>query len=197
MTMATRVIIVAVAAMLAAFPARAATTIYAASVYSQSGVTSATNALFTPDGAAALIAPGGDLVLQYNNPLTGQGLAAALLPLASSPAFNVLAVSIGEVIAGVATFSGEFVLVDMGAGGVLNADLSALCTTVSATGCSLVKFRNAGSINAPGAFLDAVSGVTTVPEPGAWALLMLGFAGIGWRLKQRRKPLFRSGAAFA
>jgi hypothetical protein len=163
MTMATRIIIVALAAMLAAFPARAATTIYAASVYSQNGVTNAGNALFTPNGGAALIAPGGDLVLQFGNPLTGGSIAAALLPLATSPAFNILAVSIGEVIGGVATFSGEFVLVDMGAGGALNADLSALCSSVSATGCSLLKFRNAGSINAPGAFLDGVSGVSNAP----------------------------------
>ncbi|MGD9801620.1 MAG: hypothetical protein AB7V02_13590, partial [Parvularculaceae bacterium] len=134
MTMATRIIIVALAAMLAAFPARAATTIYAASVYSESGVTNANNALFSADGSAALIAPGGDLVLQFANPLTGQSIAAALLPLAASPAFNILAVSIGEVLGGVATFSGEFVLVDMGAGAALNADLSALCSSVSGTG---------------------------------------------------------------
>lgn len=203
MTMATRIVIVALAAMLAAFPARAATTVYAASVYSQSGVTNAGDALFAANGAAALIAPGGDLVLQFGNPLTGQSIAAALLPLASSPAFNILAVSIGEVIGGVATFSGEFVLVDAGAGGILNADLSVLCSSVSGTGCSLLKFRNAGSINAAGALLDGVSGVSNAPEPAAWALMMLGFAGVAWRLKKARKSvgLFglspSSAAAFA
>lgn len=189
MTMATRIVIVALAAMLAAFPARAATTVYATSVYSQSGVANANSALFAANGAAALIAPSGDLVLQFGNPLTGQSIAAALLPLASTPAFNILAVSIGEVIGGVATFSGEFVLVDMGAGGALNADLSALCSSVSATGCSLLKFRNAGSINAPGALLDGVSGVSNAPEPAVWALMMFGFAGVAWRLKKERKRL--------
>jgi len=185
--MATRIIIVVLAAMLAAFPARAATTVYAASVFSQSGVTNANNALFSADGAAALISSGGDLVLQYANPLTGQSIATNLLSLAASPAFNVLAASIGEVIGGVATFSGEFVLVDMGAGGVLNADLSALCSSVSGSGCSLLRFRNAASFNTPGALLDGVSGVSNAPEPAAWALLMLGFAGIGWRMKSIRR----------
>ncbi|MCB2113489.1 MAG: hypothetical protein R3C42_07450 [Parvularculaceae bacterium] len=202
MTMATRIIIVALAAMLAAFPARAATSVYAASVYSQSGVTSASNALFGADGAGALIASGGELVLQYANPLTGQSIAANLLPLAGSPAFNVLAVSVGEVIGGVANFSGEFVLVDMGAGGVLNADMSALCSSVSGSGCSLLRFRNAASFNAPGALLDGVSGVSNAPEPAAWALLLLGFAGVGWRLKSLRRADDRrtrniAGRAFA
>jgi hypothetical protein len=201
--MATRVAIVALAAMLAAFPARAATTVFAASVYSQTGVTNANNALFNSNGAAALIAPGGDLVLRYNLPLTGQSIAATLLPLATTPAFNILAVSIGEVIGGVATFSGEFVLLDAGAGGTLNADLSALCSTVSASGCSLLRFRNAGSINSAGALIDSVSGVSNAPEPTTWALMLLGFAGVGWRLKAARSKqmgstgLIRGSSAFA
>lgn len=203
MTMATRVAIVAFVAMLAAFPARAATTVFAASVYSQTGVTNGANALFNTNGSAALIAPGGNLVLRYNLPLTGQSIAATVLPLASSPAFNILAVSIGEVIGGVATFSGEFVLLDAGGGGTLNADLSALCSTVSATGCSLLRFRNAGSINSAGALLDGVSGVSNAPEPKAWALMLLGFGAVGWRLKAARSRLVgaqrttRGSAAFA
>lgn len=196
MTMATRVIIVALAAMLAAFPARAATTIYAASVYSQSGVTNAGDALFGANGSAALISSGGELVLQYNNLLTGGGIAAALLPLATSPAANFLAISIGEVIGSVATFSaGAIAIADLGAGGVQNLDLSALCATVSATGCSLIRIQNIAAFNTPGALIDGVSGVTNAPEPAAWALMMLGFAGVGWRLKGARKRLFGQSAA--
>lgn len=191
MTMATRVIIVALAAMLAAFPARAATTIYAASVYSQSNVTNAGNALFNPDGNAALIQAGGDLVLQYVYPLTGQNIAATLLSLPTSPAFNFLSISVGEIIGGVATFSaGSIPFVDNGAGGVFSADFSALCATVSATGCSLVRIQNLAAFGTPGALLDGVSGVSNAPEPAAWALMMLGFAGLGWRLKEAKKRGF-------
>lgn len=191
MTMATRILIVALAAMLAAFPARAATTIYAASVFSQTNVANANNALAAANGDAALIMSGGDLVLQYVHPLTGANLAATLLPLATSPAANFLAVSVGEVVAGVATFSGEFAFADFGAGGVQSFDLTSLCSTVSASGCSLVKFRNVAAFNTPGALLDSVSGVTNVPEPAVWALMMLGFAGVGWRLKEARKRVIR------
>lgn len=188
MTMATRIIIVAMAAMLAAFPARAATTIYAASVYSQTNVTNANNALFSPNGSAALILSGGELVLQYGNPLTGGSLAATLLPLSPLPAANFLAVSVGEIIGGVATFSaGSFAFADLGGGGVQNMNLTALCATISATGCSLLRIQNIAAFGTPGALLDGVSGVTNAPEPAAWALMMLGFAGIGWRLKEARK----------
>ncbi len=195
MTMATRIIIVAMAAMLAAFPARAATTIYAASVYSQTNVTNANNALFTTNGSAALILSGGELVLQYGNPLTGGGIAATLLPLSPLPAANFLSVSVGEIIGGVATFSaGSFSFADMGAGGVQNMNLTALCATVSASGCSLLRIQNIAAIGTPGALLDGVSGVTNAPEPTAWALMMLGFAGIGWRLKEVRKRTTRSSS---
>ncbi len=204
MTMATRIVIVALAAMLAAFPARAATTIYAASVLSQTNVTNANGALFAPDGNAATILSGGELVLQYVHPLTGQGFAATLLALPTSPAFNFLSISVGEIIGGVATFSaGASPFVDMGAGGVINLDLTALCATVSATGCSLVRIQNLASFGTPGALLDGVSGVTNAPEPAAWALMMLGFAGIGWRLKTARKRILNAtsrtslGSAFA
>ncbi len=182
--MAVRILIILFAAALAT-PAKAATSIFPIAVFSSNLTTNPLNALGTPDGAAALIGPGGDIVLQYGLPLSGGGLAATVLPVAG---FNVLAVSIGEVIGSVATFSGEFVIVDSGAGGALNADLTALCAGVSPTGCSLLKIRNAGSLlGSTGIQFDAVSGVTTAPEPSVWALMILGFAGTAMRLKEARR----------
>lgn len=195
MLMATRIAIVALVAMLAAFPARAAVTVFPASVYSQTNVTNANNALFATNGAAAVIGAGGELVLQYNLPLTGASLAATFLPQSTSPAFNIIAVSIGEVIGGVATFSGEFVLGD--GSGVQTADLSALCSSVSATGCSLLRLRNVFSFNSAGALLDSVSGVSNAPEPKAWALMLLGFAALGWKMKDARRKGLLGGAQFA
>jgi hypothetical protein len=195
MIMATRIAIVALVAMLAAFPARAAVTVFPASVFSQSGVTNANNALFATNGNAATIGAGGELVLQYNLPLTGASLSATFLPQSTSPAFNIIAVSIGEVIGGVATFSGEFVLGD--GSGVQTADLSALCSSVSPTGCSLLRLRNVFSFNSAGALLDGVSGVSNAPEPKAWALMLLGFAALGWKMKDARKKGLIGGPQIA
>lgn len=190
MTMAIRVLIVLMAAALSAMPARAATSIFPVSVYSSSGVTNPNDALGTANASAALIAPFGDIVLQFGMPLSGGGVAATLLPVAG---FNILAVSIGEVIGGIATFSGEFVLVDAGGGGTLNANLTTACAGVSASGCSLLRVRNAGSLlGSTGIQLDAISGVTTAPEPSVWALMILGFVGTAWRLKSARKEAGRS-----
>lgn len=187
MTMPTRIAIVLLAAFAAAFPARAATTTYASSVYSQTGVSNASAALYQPNGVGAVISSGGSLVLNFNNPLTGISIATTLLPLGASPAFNVLAVSIGEVIGGVATFTGEFVIVDSGAGGVLSLpDFSTQCSAISATGCSLLQIRNAFSFNSAGALIDSVSGVSAAPEPAAWMMMMLAFGAIAWRLKSIR-----------
>ena len=183
--MATRIAILLLATLLAAFPAKAATTTFATSVFSSVNVTDPANALGFTNGSGAVIGGGGELVLEFNNPLTGEGFAATLLDTGVVGAVNVIAVSLGEVVGGTPIFSGEFVLADMGSGGVLGGDFSGLCSGVSVSGCSLVKFRNVVSLNgSPGAILDSVSGVTNAPEPGTWALMMLGFAGLGWRMKQ-------------
>lgn len=194
MAMFARIAAILAAAAVSATPAKAATSIFPISVFSSTLTTGPGDALGTPDGAGALIAPGGDIVLHYAPTLTGGGVAATLLPIVG---FNVLAVSIGEVIGGIATFSGEFVLVDSGAGGALSANLTALCSGISPTGCSLLRVRNAGSLlGSPGVRLDSISGVTTAPEPAVWALMIVGFIGAAARLKSVRRFQQRSRGRF-
>lgn len=41
----------------------------------------------------------------------------------------------------------------------------------------------------PVAFLDGVSLTTTVPEPGVWAMMLLGFGALGVALRRRRAAL--------
>lgn len=185
----------AIALTFASFtPAKAAMTIFSASVFDQSGaVTNANAAVGRLDGVGAIVGNGGALTLQFRHPLTGSGLTIDLLPTAG---MNVLVVSVGEIIGGVATFSaGSVTLLDTGAGGPFGLDLTTLCATVSATGCSLVRLENFVAIGSPGFALDGVSGVTNAPEPSVWTLMILGFGVLAWRLKKHRTEGAIRGAA--
>lgn len=182
--------IVAIASLLAfsAQPASAATTVFAASVLGSSGfVVNAGNALGAANGASATIlrVPGGsNLILQMSQATSG--LNTVLNGTRLTAGSNVQ-IAIGSVIAGVATFSANIALPG-GFGPTYAMDLSAACASVSATGCDLVRIRVVGG-PAGGFFLDGVSGVAAAPEPAAWALMLLGFAAVAWRLKQRRTAI--------
>jgi len=177
-------------------PANAAMTIFSASVFDQSGsVANAAFATGSSNGAGAIVGDGGVLTLLFNNPLTGAGVTVDLL---ATTGVNFITVSVGEIIGGVATFSaGSVALFDSGAGGSFPLDLTALCATVSATGCSLVRFQNFVAIGSPGFVLDGVSGVTNAPEPGVWALMIIGFSLLAWRLKYRSHRDAGSNAAIS
>ncbi|OFW99135.1 MAG: hypothetical protein A3E78_15625 [Alphaproteobacteria bacterium RIFCSPHIGHO2_12_FULL_63_12] len=167
--------------------AAAATAVFATSVYGTSGsVAGASNALGAADGASATIlrvAGGSNLILQMSQATSGLNtlLSGARLTLGSN-----VQIAIGEVIGGVAVFSTNLTLPG-GFGPTYALDLSALCTTVSSTGCSLLRIRVGG---APGSgfLLDGVSGVAATPEPSTWLLMILGFGALAFRLKQRRAP---------
>jgi hypothetical protein len=166
-------------------PAAAATTVFASSVYGTAGsVLGAGSAVGPANGSLATIlrvAGGSNLILQMsqattglNTILTGQRLTAG----------SNVQIAIGEVISGIATFSGNIALPG-GFGPNYALDLSAACATVSASGCSLLRIRVNG---APGGgfFLDGVSGVASAPELSVWAMMLLGFAAVAWRLKSHR-----------
>ena len=45
-----------------------------------------------------------------------------------------------------------------------------------------------GGIANVDAIVDNISVVDAVPEPGIWAMLLLGFGAIGWQLRRRGRP---------
>ncbi|MEL6359613.1 MAG: hypothetical protein AAFR21_00905 [Pseudomonadota bacterium] len=180
MTMATRIVIIVLVALIAALPAKAASTIFSDTVFDETNVADSGNAVGLPNGSGAVVGDGGELVLQYDWPLTGAGVAVSLLP---SAGLNVLAVSIGDVIGGVATFSGEFVILDTGLGGIQTADLTSQCSAVNPAGCSLIKIRNPMTISGAGFIVDGVGAVTSAPEPAFWSMMIIAFILTGWRMK--------------
>lgn len=177
-------------AMSAAQPAAAATTVFAGSVFGSSGsVVAPGNALGSANGSSAQIlrVPGGsNLILQFSQATTG--LSTIINGQRLTGGSNVQ-IAIGEIIGGIATFSVNFAL-PAGLGSLHTLDLSAACSAISVNGCSLLRISVNG---APGSgfLLDGISGVAAAPEPAAWALMLLGFGAVAWRLKrQRATPAF-------
>jgi hypothetical protein len=67
-----------------------------------------------------------------------------------------------------------------------------LAPTVIAAGNYMFSFTGTGPRDANGnALTSVVSGnvsISPVPEPGTWALMILGFGAIGFTLRRRRRP---------
>ncbi len=185
----TRLLFTVSALILLAFasPAKAMTTEFGASIFDQTGpVINAGNALGLPDGATAIIGTGGVLTIDFGQSTSGEDITLSLL---ANGFLSFGAISIGEVIGGVAVFSAETGF-NTFAGGVLTFDLSAQCAAISTGGCSLIRIRNVFSFFSTGIALDGVSGVNANPEPGQWALMIIAFVLIAGRLKQlRRRPV--------
>ncbi len=176
---------VVVSGVLAVQPAAAATTVFAASVYSTGGtVLTPGNAVGPADGGIATVlrvAGGSQLTLQLSQAISG--LNTIINGQRLTPG-SIVQIAIGEIVGGVAMFSANSALPG-GLASLHTLDLSTACAGVSATGCSLLRFSVNG---APGSafLLDGVSGVSSAPEPRSWALMLMGFGAVAWRLKRRR-----------
>ena len=65
---------------------------------------------------------------------------------------------------------------------------SALVTFLAAGPSTTLQFQSAGIDNVD-AIVDNVLLTGAVPEPGTWAMMLLGFGGIGMAMRRRRQPL--------
>lgn len=143
------------------------------------------------NGAVARIgnaARAGEAVFAFVDALSGANLQLTAGP--GGGGSPVVFVSVGEIVGGVAVYSAETGFI--GGPGVFTLDFTAPCALISASGCSLVRVRTTGG----GPFrLDGISGVASAPEPAAWALMLMGFGGVAWRLKRTR--LAKAGLTFA
>ena len=179
-------------------PAFAAITVFGASVFSETGVSGSGDALGAGDGAGAVISNGGELVLEFSDPVFGDNI---LLTTLNSGFFNTATVAIGHVVGGVATFGANVPFIEI-TGGDFAFDLSGDCAAISAAGCSLLRISTTAAVFSPGLSFDGVSGVSGAPEPGTWALLIIGFVFVAERLKTVRQKKFnlardRGAAALA
>ena len=168
--------------------AHAGTTVYATSVFAQSGnVANAGQALGAPDALSATLTKGlfgasPVLILNFAQPLNGTAMTIA----GTATGFlSQVRVSIGDLINGVATFAAQDVVLPNNVA-VHSIDMSAACSSIlGANGsCSLLRFSVTGLV---GNF--ALNGVGGAPEPATWMLMILAFLMTAARMKQERLRL--------
>lgn len=70
-------------------------------------------------------------------------------------------------------------------GNTSNLDWQIFSGSFVATGPDTLNFTNISGGPNEGVLLDAIS-VAAVPEPATWAMMLLGFAGIGFAMRRRR-----------
>jgi hypothetical protein len=58
-----------------------------------------------------------------------------------------------------------------------------------------LRFSAIGTSNSLGGYLDDIRLVSAVPEPATWAMMLLGFGGIGFAMRRRRTTTGRVQAA--
>jgi len=103
-------------------------------------------------------------------------------PNDASPAFNV-----GGVLVGCALSAGQ--PSSTPARTLINLGTSVVATTTAPTTFEL-QFKGLG-VTAADFAVDRVYAVAAVPEPGVWAMMLLGFAAIGFSLRRRNNPEVR------
>ena len=198
----------AFAALSAAAPAGAATTLISENFNSGLGVFTATGqvGINTGNGYNSCCQTTGSAA-NMSNPFVAFGSNNQPSGTLTSPTFDFL---VGE------TYTVDFDFGELGAGteiltillgsfGTVTVSKAAddnLDTTFSHVHASLTVFSNAGPgtvrISSSGGnnvdsildnfVLTTTANVSSVPEPGTWAMMLVGFAGIGAALRRRKIP---------
>lgn len=114
---------------------------------------------------------------------------AYLLSFAYSPRTNVLGSSNGIEVYWNGSLAGSYTGFTS-----LNNAWTLETITVTGTGSDKLEFRAVGASDSYGGSLDAIS-IAAIPEPSIWAMLILGFAGVGFLGYRRRNQAKTLSAA--
>lgn len=191
-----RLVMIGCAALIAAWgDAKAATTIYPVSVFQNLGVTQANRLVGDTPTTSARFARGDSVGLDYGADISHFALSIQITQL--QPRTTWLTIQVGRFVSGVFTpavipglldpLGGATNLLFVAATGtglitVNTLAFDAACQSLG--GCNSARIGNS-TFSQLGARFD-VSTVGATPEPQAWALMIIGFAGLAWRLKRAR-----------
>ena len=178
------ILLVAFLAALAALPAKAATTVYtdSSNFGAWPDAVNAGDALGSPDGVSATIPNGGWIAFEVSPTFT---VVDFVLEVANLTGGNTALFYVGQTD-GAGWFSAlnnTSVTLSVGTNNISSAALSSYC--VGLGGCDVFVVQAwAGTTVALDSALDAIT--ASAPEPSAWALMILGFIGLAWRVKALR-----------
>lgn len=206
-----RVLLALAAAVLAAGagPASAAISQFPTSVFQSAAGSGPNNLLGNTPATTTLFNRGATpLGLGFANPIQTNAIIGERLTLdvtTVSASTTYVFVRLGRLVGGVFTSANAAgTTTPLGAAtmnlyapvtgtGLLTLLLDPFETSCAALGgCNALIIGNSTFSAAGSSFrLSVLTGAT--PEPGAWALMMMGFGAVAWRMKARRR---RTGAAF-
>ena len=192
-----RLLSIGCAALIAACGgAKAATTVYPVSTFQNSGVTQPNRLVGNTPATSARFTRGDSVGLNYATDVTKFTLNVEITQLRQRTTY--LTVQFGRFVAGVftpATGVGlstplglpssttlYVAVTDLGTLWINTVAFETGCGTLG--GCNAIRLGNS-TLRQNGARFD-VSNVGATPEPQVWALMILGFIGIAWRLKAAR-----------
>jgi hypothetical protein len=201
--MKTTFILIAIAAALASSPSQATVFTYTtAGCFAASNCTNYTPTASEsgPNGAGLNFAGIGTPGITTSSPPLDLGTMSLQLATFDNPSGNIFDLQVsfsspgpgsspfGANLAGSIAFSAAFrrvagtVVVDFGAGQTIAYDGGSFTLTIN----DLSLTGTTTSADITGQISNVVTGVAAVPEPSTWAMMLLGFAGIGFMAYRRK-----------
>lgn len=192
-----RILAIGCAALIAASgDAKAATTVYPVSVFQNLGVAQPSRLIGNTPTTSARFGRSDSVGVNYGTDISHFALSIEITQL--QPRTTWLTVQVGRFVAGVFTpavipglldplgAATNLLFVPVTQTGTIYVNtlvFDSACQTLG--GCNAARLGNS-TFSQPGARFD-VSTVGATPESDAWALMIVAFAGLAWRLKRARR----------
>ncbi|MCI5048264.1 MAG: hypothetical protein MRY59_12245 [Aquisalinus sp.] len=184
----------AVLSSLLAVPAQAETSIYNTSELASANgrpVDNPGNSLGFADGSSATLAPFAWIAYQTDALFTAFDITVELSGLTGSTTLAIFA-GTTDGNGGFSQLRTTFFEAVNGANNIVNQGLSDFCVSIGGCDTFIVyNFESGRSIQIDSVDLTA-NMVAATPEPGTWAMMLLGFILVAWQLKvaKRRRQSF-------
>jgi PEP-CTERM motif-containing protein len=171
--------------VMSVMPAKAAISVYtdSSNFGSWADAVNSGNALGAADGVSAFIPNGGWIAFQMSPSFT---VADFVLDIAGVTGANTALFYVGQSD-GAGYFSAlnnRMVTLSTGVNNLTSAVQSSYCVGLGGCDVFVLQAWNGTTIS-----LDSAMGAITgsAPEPSAWALMIIGFLGLAWRMKVMRR----------